>query len=85
MSGLAPMAAVVVARFKRLDHDARAVHRFDHAVALGDHGDARVAGDDVLDAGADQGRGGAYQGHGLALHVRAHERAVGVVVLEERE
>ena len=25
------------------------------------------------------------QRHGLALHVRAHERAVGVVVLEERD
>ena len=38
-----------------------------------------------LDAGADQRRRGAEQRHRLALHVRAHERAVGVVVLEERD
>ena len=37
-----------------------------------------------LHAGADERRLGADQRHGLALHVRAHERAVRVVVLEER-
>ena len=36
-------------------------------------------------AGADQRRVGADQRHRLALHVRAHQRAVGVVVLEERD
>ena len=39
----------------------------------------------VLHAGADQGRVAADQRHGLALHVGAHQRAVGVVVLEERD
>ena len=38
-----------------------------------------------LHAGADERRLGADQRHGLTLHVRAHERAVGVVVLEERD
>ena len=38
-----------------------------------------------LHAGADQRRLGAEQRHGLALHVRAHQRAVRVVVLEERD
>ena len=47
--------------------------------------DAGVAGDDALDAGADERRRGADERHRLALHVRAHERAVRVVVLEERD
>ncbi len=38
-----------------------------------------------FDAGADDRRLRPQQRHGLALHVRAHERAVGVVVLEERD
>ena len=50
----------------------------------GDRG-ARVARDDLLDAGADERRLGAQQRHRLALHVRAHQRAVRVVVLEERD
>ena len=36
-------------------------------------------------AGADQRRIGLQQRHGLALHVRTHQRAVGVVVLKERD
>ena len=50
--------------------------------------DEHVAGVDrgaVLHAGADQGRVATDQRHGLALHVGAHQRAVGVVVLEERD
>ena len=38
-----------------------------------------------LEAGADDGRVAAQKRHRLALHVRAHEGAVGVVVLEERD
>ena len=38
----------------------------------------------MLDAGADDGGIGAQQRHGLALHVRTHQRTIGVVVLEER-
>ena len=34
--------------------------------------------------GADQGRLGDEQWHALALHVRTHQRAVGVIVLQER-
>ena len=54
------------------------------AFGRGDH----VTGVDrgtELHAGADQRRVAADQRHGLALHVRAHEGAVGVVVLEERD
>ena len=35
-------------------------------------------------AGADERRVGAHQRHRLALHVGAHQSAVGVVILEER-
>ena len=52
--------------------------------ALADHHRARIARRDPLHAGADIRRVGAQQRNGLALHVRSHERAVGVVVLEER-
>ena len=53
--------------------------------ALGEDDRARVAGDRRLEAGADERRLDLEQRHGLALHVRAHQRAVGVVVLEERD
>ena len=44
-----------------------------------------IARDDRLHAGADERRVGAHQRHRLTLHVRAHERPVGVVVLKERD
>src|SRR2546427_2143423 len=81
----------------RLDHDlehGRGVHRLE-LLGVRDIGDragdvrddhlARVLGRVVLHAGADQRRVGDEQGHGLALHVRAHQGAAGVVVLEERD
>ena len=46
---------------------------------------AGIARDGLFHAGADERRLGADQRHRLALHVRAHQRAVGVVVLEERD
>jgi hypothetical protein len=45
----------------------------------------RVDGGAVLEAGADERRLRDHQRHGLPLHVRAHQRAVRVVVLEERD
>ena len=56
----------------------------DAGAARRDRG-AGVAGDHAFHAGADERRLGAHQRHRLALHVRAHQRAVGVVVLEERD
>ena len=41
--------------------------------------------DGLLQPGGDDRRLGDQQRHRLALHVRAHQRAVGVVVLEERD
>ena len=64
--------------------DALGVDRVHDAVALGqDHG-AGVARGDAFHAGADQRRLGDEQRHGLTLHVRTHQRAVRVVVLQER-
>ena len=65
------------------DDDPGAVDLFDDAGAAGDHGGAGVAGDHVLHAGADQRRVRLDQRHGLTLHVRAHQGAVGVVVFQE--
>ena len=64
--------------------DAFGVHLVHNALALAKHDGARVARRDALHACPDQRRFPADQRHGLPLHVRAHQRAVGVVVLEER-
>ena len=42
-------------------------------------------GDLLLQTGGHERRLGDQQRHRLPLHVRAHQRAVGVVVLEERD
>ena len=52
---------------------------------LGDEDALRVEGGAVLDARADDRRLRLEQRHRLPHHVRAHQRAVGVVVLEERD
>ena len=67
------------------DDDALAVDVVDGARPARHDDGARVARRDVLHAGADKRRARAEQRHGLALHVRSHQRAVRVVVLEERD
>ena len=57
----------------------------DHAADLGDDHVTGVDRGAVLHARTDQRRLGLDQRHGLTLHVRAHQGAVGVVVLEERD
>ena len=71
--------------FGGADDDTGGVDLVDDARAPGDDRGAGVAGDDRLHAGADERRLGTDQRHGLTLHVRAHQGAVGVVVLEERD
>ena len=71
--------------FRGADNDTRRVDLVDDAGAAGTDRGAGVTGDDRLHAGADERRFGAHQRHGLTLHVRAHQGAVGVVVLEERD
>ena len=51
----------------------------------GDHHVTRVDRGAALHAGADQRGLGDHQRHGLTLHVGAHQGAVGVVVLQERD
>ena len=69
----------------RADDDARGVDLVDDAGAARDDRDAGIARHHLFHAGADERRLGLDQRHRLALHVRAHQRAVGVVVLEERD
>ncbi len=66
------------------DDDALGVDRVDDAVALGQDDGSGVAGGDALHTGTDERSLGDEQRHRLALHVGAHQRAVRVVVLEER-
>ena len=66
------------------DDDAVGVDVVDDAAALGGDDGARVLRGDALDAGADERLFRTQRRNGLALHVRAHERAVRIVVLEER-
>jgi len=65
-------------------HDVVARHGLHRAVAASQHEVGAVAGGAGFDAGADERCFGAHERHGLALHVGAHQRAVGVVVLDER-
>ncbi len=58
-------------------------HLGDRAGGVGDHSYLRVHAVLVLLAGGHDGSLGGEQGHGLALHVRAHQGAVGVVVFQE--
>ena len=67
------------------DDDPRGIHLIDNTGAARFDGRPRIAGHDLLHAGADKGRLGAHQRHRLALHVRAHQGAVGIVVFQERD
>ena len=49
--------------------------------AQGSNRRPRIAGHGFFHAGADERRFGANQRHRLALHVRTHQRTVGVIVL----
>ncbi len=71
--------------FGGADDDAGRVDLVDHARTACRDRSTRVTRNDALHAGADERRLGANQRHRLALHVRAHQRAVGVVILEERD
>ena len=76
---------VGVALFRGAHDDTLAVHLLDDAGAARGDGGAGIARDRAFHAGADERRIRPQQRHRLALHVRAHQRAVGVIVLEERD
>src|SRR5690606_20448201 len=59
------------------DDDTRRVDLVDHAGAGRRNRRAGIARHGLFHAGADERRLGTKQRHGLALHVRAHQRAVG--------
>src|SRR3954466_9379339 len=65
------------------DDDAARIDLIDDAVAAGHDAHPRIARDGPFDAGTDERSGRAEEGYRLALHVRAHQRAVRVVVLQE--
>ena len=73
-----------VGLFGRADDDAGGIHLIDDAGAAGGDGGAGIAGHHFFHAGADQRRFRPQQRHGLALHVGAHQGAVGVVIFQER-
>ena len=66
------------------DRDAFAGNFDNFAGALGLDQNARVVGALLLHAGSDVRRLGEQKRNSLALHVAAHQGAVGVVVLQER-
>ncbi len=67
------------------DHHATGIDRIHGPAALGDDRGAGVDGHGALDAGAHQRLVGTQARHGLTLHVRTHQGAVRVIVLEERQ
>ena len=65
-------------------HDLVGRDLLDDAVAAGEDAHAGVAGGTVFDAGGHDGGVGGQQRNRLALHVCAHQGAVGVIVFQER-
>ena len=68
-----------------VDDDAVRIDVGDRAILLGLDDHSRVDRDRPLEPGGDDRRLGDQERHRLPLHVRAHQRTVGVVVLEERD
>ena len=66
------------------DFDPIGVDVGDRSLLGGPNDHARVLGHVALHAGGHDRRLGDQQRHGLPLHVGAHQRPVGVVVLQER-
>ena len=85
INGAKPDAIARLEVFGGADHDPHRVDLVDHAAAAGNDRRAGVERDLFFDAGADEGRVRLQERHGLTLHVRAHQRAVRVIVLKERD
>ncbi len=65
------------------DDNSLGVDRVDHTIAARDYHGARILRRDLFHTRPHKRRFGAQQRDRLALHIRTHQRAVGVVVLEE--
>ena len=77
--------AAVVGLLGRADDDTGRIDLVDDARRGARRSRRRNRAPRAFHAGADERRLGLEQRHRLTLHVRAHQRAVGVVVLEERD
>ena len=75
---------IVIRATKETDPTKSGVDTFHLTVVTGDHGAARVMGNNALHAGTDQRSVGTQKRNRLTLHVGAHQGAVGVVIFEER-
>ncbi len=84
--GAVELAQVVLLGTALVEHEDDAVcgDLGDDTGLLGGDHVTRVDGGVALHTGSDERRVAAQQRHGLTLHVRAHERALCIVVLEER-
>jgi hypothetical protein len=76
---------LVLAALGAIDHDLLGIDVGHGPGAPGQHDVTGVDGRTALHACADHRSIGDEQRNGLGLHVRAHQRPVGVVVLEERD
>ena len=65
------------------EYDAAGVYINNHGVTLRNNGHTGISGHNGFDARADQRRLTHQQRHRLTLHVRAHQSAVGIIVLKE--
>ena len=66
-----------------LDDNTRGINEINHPATLGAHQYAGIAGNDPFHTGTDQRLVGAQRRHRLTLHVRAHQRTVSVIMLQE--
>ena len=67
------------------NHDTAGINGVDHAATTSHDANAGVTGYVTLHAGTDQRLVSAQGWYSLTLHVRTHQRTVGVIVLEERD
>src|SRR5262249_34937629 len=65
------------------DNDALGVNAIDHTIAARNYYRATILRRNLLHTSADKWRFRAQQRHSLTLHVRTHQRAVRVVILQE--
>src|SRR3984957_8432364 len=67
------------------DMDLISIHKFHHTLTLTMDLDTRVTGSLGFQSRTDDRHFGTDQRHSLTLHVRSHQRTVGIVMLQERD
>ena len=71
-------------RIVHADHNTGGIHVVDQTAARGGNHGTRVNRRHPLNASTDKGFFRTQHGHGLTLHVRTHQRAVRIIMLQER-